>query len=90
MTFVELMVFIQRWMILSDERMPKTRYDSLQMISRNFSLCSKCGMFVDMDLKDFTDNEALAVDSIHDIIQFLLKMGVEVTEVPSEWEYEEV
>jgi len=78
--YSEVRAAVQRWAILSDERMPKTDADSLREIERHFEFVSKIAMFVDLGLgTDFDEEEAVAVDSIDDIIALLKKYNVRVT-----------
>ena len=78
LTYNELLKFIQRWMILSDERMPKGKYDSFKEICPGFGMCGKIGIFLDIDVHGFDDLEAECVDNINDVISFLNRHEVEV------------
>jgi len=81
MTMKQVHGFIQRGMILNDERMPKSIYQSFREIDRNFGFVSKVAMFVDMDIDDVDEREVEVVDSVADVIAFLKRHGVSVDDM---------
>ena len=77
--YSEVRAAVQRWMLLSDERMSKSDSESFREVERRFGFVGKLAMFVSLKLFPFDDREAEAVDSINDVIAFIEKNGVEVT-----------
>ncbi len=78
--YSEVRAAVQRWMIVSDERMPQSDYESFREVEKLFDFVGKISMFVDLGLYPlFSESEASAVDSIHDVIAIIEKNGVKVT-----------
>jgi len=76
--YSEVRAAVQRWMLLSDERMSKSDSESFRAVERRFGFVGKLAMFVDLRLSPFDETEAEAVDSINDVIAFIEKNGVKV------------
>lgn len=77
--YSEVRAAVQQWMMVGDERMPKSDFESFQEIEKRCGFVGKIAMFIGLELYPFDSCEAEAVDSINDVIAFVEKNGVKVT-----------
>jgi hypothetical protein len=92
-TYDQLLVVLKHAMILNDERMPKSIYDSFNQIEMYFGECGKMAMMIHLGdvigdtfclrgaMQDIEANPYV-FDNLDQLVKLLEKHGVEVTGAP--------